>query len=191
MIGRCIVAVMSIVLVAADAPPPQAMRQSGAEKWFGELTLIDQDSHRVSLYEDLMARHVVVVNAFYTGCRAACPQVMGTLADLRRQVAIDGPETRFISITVDPEHDTPDRLALYARTMGADADWRMLSGDPISVHAALHKLGLDVKPDDPVDHLNVLYMANLRTGLWVKAFSLTPLDSLVQLLQRVDSDPGP
>jgi protein SCO1/2 len=191
MIGRWIAAVLSLVLVAADAPPPQAMRQPGAERWFGDLTLIDQDSQRVSLYEDLMAKHVVVVNAFYTGCRAACPQVMGTLAHLRGQVAIDGPETRFISITVDPEHDTPDRLALYARTMAAGADWRMLSGDPATVRAALHKLGLDVKPDDPADHLNVLYMANLRTGLWVKAFSLAPLDSLVQLLQRVDSDQGP
>lgn len=191
MIARCLVAVLALLLTTADAPSPQAMRQSGAEKWFGGLTLIDQDGLRVRLYEDLMAGHVIVVNAFYTGCRAACPQVMGTLADLRGQLAIDGLAARFISITVDPEHDTPDRLALYARAMGADADWRMLSGDPATVRVALHKFGLDTKPDDPADHLNVLYMANLRTGLWEKAFSLAPLESLAQLLQRVDNDRGP
>ena len=75
--------------------------------------------------------------------------------------------------------------------MGADADWRMLSGDPATVRVALHKFGLDTKPDDPADHLNVLYMANLRTGLWKKALSLAPLESLAQLLQRVDSDRSP
>jgi protein SCO1 len=191
MIGRCLVAVLALLLTAADAPSPQAMRPFGTEKWFGGLTLVDQDGLRVRLYEDLMAGHVVVVNAFYTGCRAACPQVMGTLADLRAQLAIDGLAARFISITVDPEHDTPDRLALYARAMHADADWRMLSGDPATVRAALHKFGLDTNPDDPADHLNVLYMANLRTGLWEKAYSLAPLESLAQLLRRVDSDHGP
>jgi len=191
MTARCLVAALALLLMAADAPSPQAVRQSGAEKWFGGLTLVDQDGRHVRLYEDLMAGHVVVVNAFYTGCRAACPQVMGTLADLRDQLALDGLAARFISITVDPEHDTPDRLALYARAFGADAGWRMLSGDPTTVHAALHKLGLDPKPDDLVDHLNVLYMANLRTGLWEKVFSLAPLDSMGQILRRIDSDRGP
>ena len=191
MIGRCFVAVLALLLTATDAPSPQAMHQSGTEKWFGGLTLVDQDGLRVRLYEDLMAGHVVVVNAFYTGCRAACPQVMGTLADLRAQLAIDGLAARFISITVDPEHDTPERLALYARAMRADAEWRMLSGDPATVRVALRKFGLDTNPDDPADHLNVLYMANLRTGLWEKAYSLAPLESLAQLLRRVDSDRGP
>jgi hypothetical protein len=75
--------------------------------------------------------------------------------------------------------------------MRADVEWRMLSGDPATVRVALRKFGLDTNPDDPADHLNVLYMANLRTGLWEKAYSLAPLESLAQLLRRVDSDRGP
>lgn len=189
---RRFLAVLALLLLTgADYPPPQSVRQSGAAKWFGNMTLTDQDGRRVRLYEDLMEGHVVVVNSFYTGCRAACPQAMGTLANLQAKVAIDGIPARFISITVDPEHDTPDRIALYARSLDAGADWHMLGGDPAAVRQALHKFGLDADPDDPSDHLNVLYMANLRTGLWKKVFSLAPMDDLEQLLRQVEADHGP
>jgi protein SCO1 len=197
MMRRAFAAVLALLLAAADYPPPQTMRQpqQGAARWFGDVTLTDQDGQTVHLYNDLMAGQVVVVNAFYTGCRSACPQAMGTLSHLQERLAIDGVPARFISITVDPEHDTPDRLALYARALGVGApaagpDWRMLSGDPATVHHALHRFGLDTDPADPGDHLNVLYMANLRTGLWEKVFSLAPLEDLERLLRRVAADDG-
>ena len=180
-----------LLLTGADYPPPQTMRQSGAAQWFGNVTLTDQNSRPVRLYEDLMAGQIVVVNAYYTGCRAACPEAMGTLSHLQAKLAIDGVPARFISITVDPEHDTPDRVALYARSLEAGPDWSMLTGDPATVRRALHKFGLETNPEDPGDHLNVLYMANLRTGLWEKVFSLAPLDDLEQLLQKVEADHGP
>jgi protein SCO1 len=185
------VALLALVLLGADHPPPQTMRQTGAERWFGSIILTDQDGRQVRLYDDLMAGRVVVVNAFYTGCRSACPQVMGTLSHLQAKLAIDGIPARFVSITVDPEHDTPDRLALYARALNAGADWFLLSGHPAIVRQALHRFGLDTDPNDPGNHLNVLYMANMRTGLWEKVFSLAPLDDLEQLLRRVAADNGP
>jgi protein SCO1 len=188
---RTTLTALALLLVAADYPPPETLRQTGTAQWFSNLTLTDQDGHDLRLYEDLMAGQIVVVNAFYTGCRAACPQAMGILAHLQARLAIDGVPARFISITVDPEHDTPDRLALYARALDASAGWHMLSGNPATVRQALHKFGLDTDPNDPGDHLNVLYMANLRTGLWEKVFSLAPLTDLEQLLMKVAADGGP
>jgi protein SCO1/2 len=192
MMWRGITTALALLLLgAAEYPPPQTMRQTGAAQWFGNVILTDQDGRHVRLYDDLMAGQVVVVNAFYTGCRSACPQAMGTLSQLQARLAIDGVAARFISITVDPEHDTPDRIALYARALDAGADWRMLSGDPATVRQALHRFGLDTDPEDPGDHLNLLYMGNLRTGLWEKVFSLAPLEDLEQLLRRVAADGGP
>jgi protein SCO1/2 len=191
MMWRGTAIVLALLLLgAADYPPAQTMRQSGAEQWFGNIVLTDQDGRPVRLYGDLMKGHVVVVNAFYTGCHSACPQVMGTLSHLQAKLAIDDLPAWFISITVDPEHDTPDRLAIYARALDAGANWHMLSGDPSAVRQALHRFGLDTDRNDPGDHLNVLYMANMRTGLWEKAFSLAPLDDLEQLLRQVAADGG-
>ena len=186
---RSLVAVLALLLSGAAAP--SSAQQPGAARWFGNLTLTDQNGERLRLYEDLMAGQIVVVNAFYTSCRASCPLVMGTLSHLRARSLADGLTVRFISITVDPEHDTPERLELYAQTLEANADWNMLSGDPATVRQALHRLGLDTDPESPADHLNVLYMGNLRTGLWKKVFSLAPLDDLERSLQGVVADHAP
>ena len=67
----------------------------------------------------------------------------------------------------------------------------MLSGDPPMVRQALHRFGLDSDPEDPGDHLNILYIANLRTGLWKKVFSLAPIEDLETLVQQVENDRGP
>jgi len=193
MMRRGATAVLALLLLGAggDYPPPQMMRQTGAAQWFGDIVLTDQTGRQVRLYDDLMAGHVVVVNAFYAGCHSACPEVMGMLSHLRAQLAVDEMSVRFISITVDPEHDTPERVAVYARALDTGDGWHMLSGDPSAVRQALHRFGLDTNPDDPSDHLNVLYMANLRTGLWEKVFSLAPLEDLERLLRRVAADGGP
>ncbi|MGB8843466.1 MAG: SCO family protein [Aliidongia sp.] len=177
------------LLGAADYPAPQTMHQNGAAKWFGDVVLTDQDGKRVRLYQDLMDGNVVVINAFLAGCRASCPAVMGALSHLHAQMAIDGIAANFVSITVDPEHDTQEALNLYAQALGAGPDWHMLTGEPATVRAALHRFGLDTNPDeDPSDHLNIIYMANLRTGLWKKVFSLAPVEDLETILVEVEND---
>jgi protein SCO1/2 len=186
-----LLALLPVLLGAADYPPPQTMHQTGAEKWFGGLVLQDQDGKRVDLHTDLMADKVVVINAFFTSCRSACPQVMGTIAHLQAEATLNGISANFISITVDPEHDTPEVLGPYARSLGAEAGWSMLNGDPAMVRRALGRFGLNVASTDPNDHLNILYMANLRTGLWKKVFSLAPIEDLERILQEVENDRGP
>jgi protein SCO1/2 len=184
-------AVLPLLLGAADYPPPQTMHQTGAAQWFDGLVLQGQDGQRVNLYTDLMAGKVVVINAFFASCRSACPPVMGTMAQLQARLTINGIPANFISITVDPEHDTPEMLGPYARSLGAEAGWYMLSGDPAMVRRALGRFGLNVDSKDPNDHLNVLYMANLRTGLWKKVFSLAPIEELERIMQEIENDRGP
>lgn len=187
---RLLAAALPLLLGAADYPAPQTMHQRGAAHWFGGIVLTGQDGKPVRLYEDLMDNRIVVINSFFAGCRAACPETMGALSHLQARLALDGVEATFISITVDPEHDTWEALNLQARALGAAPGWHMLTGDPAAVRQALHRFGLDVNPADPSDHLNVLYMANLRTGLWKKVFSLAPVEDLETIFQGVANDPG-
>ncbi len=89
---RCgLIAVLSMLLLGAgEYSAPQTQGQSGAARWFGDVMLIDQDGKRVRLYEDMMERQIVVVNAFFTSCHAACPLVMGTLSHLQAQLGRAG-----------------------------------------------------------------------------------------------------
>jgi protein SCO1 len=82
----------------------------------------------------------VVVDFIFTSCADTCPLQTRKLARLRSQV---GPEAYFVSITLDPERDTPAVLRSYARLQGADlAHWAFLTGDPARVLAIARSYGV-------------------------------------------------
>jgi cytochrome oxidase Cu insertion factor (SCO1/SenC/PrrC family) len=174
----------------ALADSGQSNRLDGASRYFGNIVLIDQDGRRLRFYDDLLAGRVAVINGFFGGCTASCPVVLSNLAALHERLAIEGIDASFVSITVDPDGDTPERLPAIARRFGVSAGWHLLSGPPDSVRQVLSKLGLAPDPGDPADHLSVLYVANLRTGLWVKAFSTAPVDDLMSLIVQTANDSG-
>jgi len=103
---------------------------------FGQIksfSLIDQDGKPFTL-EDLK-KHVYIVNFFFTRCPTICPKQSKALK--RLQKAFDWQEhsqkkkytVRFLSVTVDPNHDKPSVLKKYAKTYGADLKrWRFLTG---------------------------------------------------------------
>lgn len=69
-----------------------------------------------------------VLEFMFSACVTACPVMKGNLFTVRQELG-ELP-VRFVSISVDPEHDTPEHLKAYAERLGADPDrWRFLSGD--------------------------------------------------------------
>jgi protein SCO1/2 len=71
---------------------------------------------------------VWVANFIFTRCPSSCPMLTAKFKALQQQL---GPLTgvRFVSISVDPEHDTPDVLAAYARRFSADTSrWSFVTG---------------------------------------------------------------
>jgi len=84
---------------------------------------------------DDLKGQVYIASFFFTSCRSICPGIMRGVARLQDGFAqrnIDG--IRLVSISVDPEHDTPEVLAAYGKTMGVDPRrWTLLTGEPAAV----------------------------------------------------------
>ncbi len=114
-------------------PPPKGQRNIGEQ--LPDFNLLDQNGHPVRL-SDLRGR-VVALNFLYTRCPLpdVCPRLAANFATLRKRV---GPGVVFVSITVDPEFDTPPVLAEYARRWSATTPgWLFLTGDVSKAAAAL------------------------------------------------------
>jgi protein SCO1/2 len=92
-----------------------------------EFTLVDQDTNPVTLAD--LKGHVWVANFFFTSCPVQCPMMNTKLAQIHRALP-DGAPAKLISITVDPDKDSPEVLAEYAKAFRAKDDrWRFLTGD--------------------------------------------------------------
>jgi protein SCO1 len=93
-------------------------------------TLTSQDGAQVSL-ADLRGK-VAAVTFIFTRCTATCPVLTPMMSLVQERLGQDfGSKFTFASITVDPEHDTPEMLKLYAQAYGADVPgWSFLTGPP-------------------------------------------------------------
>jgi protein SCO1/2 len=81
---------------------------------------------------------VWIANFIFTSCRLTCPQQSATMA--RLQADLQGePDLRLVSITVDPDHDTPEVLTRYAGRFHADPRrWFFLTGDEQAIYTLAH-----------------------------------------------------
>ncbi len=102
----------------------------------GDFSLTDQDGETVT-NEDLRGK-VWVVDFIFTSCPDVCPVLTTQMANLHRR--IDSDDVRFVSVSVDPAHDTPERLREYAARYRADTSrWSFLTGDPESMRLTLER----------------------------------------------------
>jgi len=96
-----------------------------------------------------MKGKVWVAHLFFTSCPTICPKMMKTVRELGGEVTDKGPY--FLSISVDPETDTPDRLKTYALDQKIDRErWKLVTGDEEALRSVATeslKLGTPEEPD--------------------------------------------
>jgi protein SCO1/2 len=118
------------------------------------LTLTTQDGAPLAL-GDLRGK-VVLLTFIYTSCTDTCPLLTGKLASLQEKLGPDfGSRVQFLSITVDPERDTPDVMRAYGQRFSADpAGWSFLTGTPDDIASVTGSYGIFVRkrPTGDVDH---------------------------------------
>ena len=119
-----------------------------------EFTLTNQDGKRIAL-KDLRGK-VLAITFIFASCADTCPLLTATMAGLQDRLgAAFGPDIQFVSITVDPERDTPEALKRYADAHRANGyGWSFLSGTPAEIREVARRYGVYYRktPSGDVDH---------------------------------------
>jgi protein SCO1 len=123
-----------------------------------DFSLINQNGRTVKL-SDLKGQ-VWVADFFFSHCKGACPMMAKNMAEL--QHLLSGSGLRLVSITVDPERDTPERLKEYAELTGAkEESWLFLTGDKAKIiDLSVKGFRLSASPDDPTTHSQRLVLVD-------------------------------
>jgi protein SCO1 len=134
---------------------------------------------------------VWVADFIFTSCQTMCPLLTEKMAQLVHRSRQLGPEVHFVSFSVDPERDTPGRLADYARRYHADPrKWSFLTGTLASVQGAVvdgFKIGVDrhKTADDFWDIVHGEHMVIVDRGLRIRGYFDSSEGSLNQLLETL------
>lgn len=104
-----------------------------------EYSLLDQDSTQV-VFPDNFSGKVVLVGYVYTHCPDICPMITYNMQDVQGEIG-DKDDFMLVSVSFDPDRDTPKVLSDYAESFELDQqNWRLLTGEKSEVESLLEKL---------------------------------------------------
>jgi protein SCO1 len=149
-----------------------------------EFSLLDQAGLAVG--PDELRGHPFVANFIFTRCISACPMLTTQMLNLQRRLGDDAHRVRMVSISVDPEHDTPEVLARYAEERGATRRWTYLTGDLDEIKATIERgfrvrMGERVPLGDAFDILHATHFVLVDADLRIRGYYRNDAEGLAEL----------
>lgn len=148
-----------------------------------DFTLIDSTGAELGLND--LKGHIWVADLMFTSCAGTCPTLAHNMRSVQEALAGD-PAVHFVSISVDPDTDTPEQMGAYADRMGADLDtWHFLTG-PTDVVQDLAVNGFKVgSGDEPLIHSNRFVLIDPNGH--VRGYFLgTESEEIPRLIEAID-----
>ena len=147
-----------------------------------DAVLITQDGVEVSLQRDVVGDRIVVMDFVYTTCTTVCPVLSAIFSQVQNQLGDRlGAEVVMVSMSVDPNRDTPARLKKYAERLGAGDNWLWLTGRQQTVTEVLEELG--AYTPNFADHPSMVLVGDGRSGQWARFIGFPAAD---QIIKKVD-----
>ena len=162
----------------------ETQREIKARDYFSDRILLDQDGRRFRFFSDLLQNRTVLLNVVFTNCEDACSLITRRLLETSQALGESfGTDIHFISISIDPQRDTPERLKAFAKEAGADLPgWRFVVGTPEDTQYVLSKLGQ--WSEDENDHSTLLLAGKPSFAHWAK---LPPHAVTAQIVAKLNA----
>jgi len=149
-----------------------------------DVKLLNANRAGVSLRSQLDDKPVIL-NFIFTSCGAICPVMSTTFSQVQAALGQERDTVRMVSISIDPEHDTPEALKIYAKKYGAGPQWQMLTGsldNSIAVQRAF-----DVYRGDKMGHTPVTFLRAKAGQPWVRLDGFASADDILREYRKLAS----
>lgn len=153
----------------AQMEEASANRVAPADVAISNAVMLDQAGAERRMASDVVGDRIVVVDFIFTSCTTICPVTTALMAQAHGRLAdIGDDDLAFVSMSIDPNTDTPARLTAFAAR--AKADWTFLTGEKRVMDKAL--TDMDAYSTNPEDHAPMIVIGDASTGEFVRIFGL-------------------
>jgi protein SCO1/2 len=150
-----------------------------------DVVLVDADAHPVRLRELLATDDAVMLNFVFTTCNAICPIMVRVFADVPERLGPSAQKVRMISISIDPDNDTPAQLRSYSKNFAGNKRWTFLTGRLQDVKSV--QLAFDSYRGDKMNHEPLTLIRAAAGKPWLRIDGFASPDDLVREYQKVQS----
>jgi len=152
-----------------------------------DVTLVRADGKSVSLPRELDDGRPVLLNFIFTTCSSICPLTSRTLEEFQRKLGREASRVHLMSISIDPEQDTPARLSEYARKFHAGPEWQYYTGSVAASIAA--QRAFDVYRGEKMSHTAVTLMRSAPGKPWLRIEGFVTPEELFGDYQKLLASP--
>ena len=173
-------ALASAAAAPSSAPAPAASGPSASLRNYAipPVHLVREDGKVVSLADEMNDGRPVVLNFIFTTCGGICPLMSSVFAQFEHRLGPDAGKVHLMSISIDPEEDTPARLLAYARKFHAGREWQHYTGTLAASITA--QRAFDVYRGGKMSHGAVTLMRAAPGKPWLRIEGLATPDDLLR-----------
>lgn len=145
--------------------------------------LVRHDGERVEFPNDINDGRPVFVNFIYTSCTAICPVMTQIFSAFEKKLGAGSEKVRLVSVSIDPEYDTPRQLAEYAKQYGVGPEWSFYTG---TVEASIEvQKGFAAYRGDKMNHTPLTLIRMAPGKPWIRIDGFATPDDLVREYQQL------
>lgn len=148
-----------------------------------DVPVLSMDGKKTSLASALKHDGPIMLQFIFTTCPTICPVMSSTFSAAQAKLGEDVGKVRMISISIDPEHDTPERLRDYARKFHAGQQWLFLTGSTEDIVAV--QKAFDAYRGSKMRHEPLTFVRGAIGEPWVRLDGLMSATQLVVELRRL------
>ena len=147
------------------------------------LSLTRMDETNVDLSAELSSDAPVVLNFIFTTCSTVCPVLSATFSNFQEKLGADATSVKMISISIDPEQDTPAKLREYAKKFQAGPQWQFYTGS-VSQSVDVQR-AFDAYRGGKMNHIPLTFLRAAGKTEWVRLEGFTSATELLNEYQRL------
>ncbi|MBI5574882.1 MAG: SCO family protein [Deltaproteobacteria bacterium] len=156
--------------------PQEGYKRSVSSYEVPDVTLRGPDGAGITLREALGGGNPVMLNFIFTTCPTICPLLTASVSKLRQDLGADRDKIRMVSITIDPEYDTPAVMKEYANRFSADSGWMFLTGSAADIVSIQH--AFDAYRGNKMKHAPYTYLRASHEISWTRLDGILSAEEL-------------
>ncbi len=143
-----------------------------------EVTLVRSDGAAVRFPAEIEDGGPIILNFIYTTCTAVCPLMSRLFSEVQEELGKAHSNVQMVSISIDPEHDTPATLARHARKFGAGRQWQHYTGSAEASIAV--QRAFKVYRGDKMSHTPATFVRGAPGQPWVRLEGFASAEEVVR-----------
>ena len=148
-----------------------------------DVVLVNQDGAKVKLRATLESGEPVIVDFIFGTCTTICPVLSAGYANLQTKMPPGAPKVHLVSISIDPENDTPKVMRDYLKRYRAKPGWDFLTGRREDVDKVM--VAFNAYIPNKMSHYPLTLIREPKTGKWVRIFGMMSSSEFVAECRKV------